>query len=591
MLALPRGTDKPARVRWKLPPWTVESDDWVRIDRELDADHPARIAAAIVGRLDLAPLERTYAGLGSEALPPGLLLALVLYELDRGEPGPARWAVHARENDPVKWLTFGLRPAASTLYAFRERVGPLLDGFNRQLLERAIAAGLTTAERAAGDGTFVPALGSRHRLVDAAALARRLEQLEAELAAEAAAGPAADPARPPEAAPPGELDGPPPSRPAAAEPPPGPPPAAGDGPATVAESADSGPPPGPSAATTSPGPTRPAWMAKTPAGRRSQHGRHRRAAAELRRRLARHRATRSKRAVSRRRPDDRVRICPSEPEAVLGRDKLKVFRPLYNVQLARDLESPLILAYDVVPQANDAGRFGPLLDRAARLSGRELKEVVVDSAYASQVDLRIAQRRGVVVYAPAAGAGAAGADRREPAAPPGGPPAGRRQPAVLPKESFAWLEAEATYVCPAGHRLELVGRGREGREGGEEVGYRQYRCPPRHCRECPLAARCTKAPQKGRTIKRSDEEELVEALRRRMGEESGRQRYRLRKQTVELGNADFKAHRGLTRFRSFGLERAKAQIGLLVLAHNGKALVKALDEPGRGDVTSNNEAA
>jgi hypothetical protein len=137
----------------------------------------------------------------------------------------------------------------------------------------------------------------------------------------------------------------------------------------------------------------------------------------------------------------------------------------------------------------------------------------------------------------------------------------------------------------------LVGRGREGRAGGEEVGYRQYRCPPRHCRECPLAARCTRAPEKGRTIKRSDEEELVEDLRRRMSAPSGRERYGLRKQTVELGNADFKAHRGLTRFHSFGLDRAKIQIGLLVLRHNGKVLVKALNQTGRADANPSSEAA
>jgi hypothetical protein len=123
------------------------------------------------------------------------------------------------------------------------------------------------------------------------------------------------------------------------------------------------------------------------------------------------------------------------------------------------------------------------------------------------------------------------------------------------------------------------------------VGYRQYRCPPEHCRAGPLAARCTKAPERGRTIKRGDEEELVEALRRRMGEESGRAIYRLREATVEPAYAAFKAHRGLTRFHGVGLDRAKAQIGSLVLRHNGKAVVKALDARQRGDVTSSPEAA
>ena len=44
--------------------------------------------------------------------------------------------------------------------------------------------------------------------------------------------------------------------------------------------------------------------------------------------------------------------------------------------------------------------------------------------------------------------------------------------------------------------------------------------------------------------------------------------YRLRRQTVELVNADWKGHRRLRRFSGRGLARARCQVGLLVLAHN-----------------------
>jgi Transposase DDE domain len=335
----------------------------------------------------------------------------------------------------------------------------------------------------------------------------------------------------------------------------------------------------------------------------------------LDRRRGHHRKTLSKRAKAKRRSDDRLVICPSEPEAVLGRDQCKVFRPLDNVQRARDLESPLILGFAVLPQANDAGCLGRLLERAQQLGGHELKEAVVDSSYAGQVDLKVAQQKGAVVYAPAPGAatavaggdqcpgtaaapgGAAGVGAVDPrgAAPEAAGAAAtgtkRGQPKVLPKEAFVGLEAEQTYRCPAGHRLVLEGTGREKRQGGEEVGYRRYRCPSQYCRECPLSGECTRAPERGRAIKRSDEEELVEALRRRMSTPEGQRRYRLRKQTVELGYADLKAHRGLTRFHSFGLERATAQVGLLVLMHNGKTVVKALKELSRADANPSENAA
>ncbi len=44
--------------------------------------------------------------------------------------------------------------------------------------------------------------------------------------------------------------------------------------------------------------------------------------------------------------------------------------------------------------------------------------------------------------------------------------------------------------------------------------------------------------------------------------------YRLRRQTVELVNADWKAHRKLRRFSGRGLARVRCQVGLMVLAHN-----------------------
>jgi hypothetical protein len=70
---------------------------------------------------------------------------------------------------------------------------------------------------------------------------------------------------------------------------------------------------------------------------------------------------------------------------------------------------------------------------------------------------------------------------------------------------------------------------------------------------------------------------LVDALRQRMQEDVGKALYKLRKQTVELGFADLKQHRGLQRFRSYGRTRARTQVGLLVLATNGLALLQARD--------------
>jgi len=94
-----------------------------------------------------------------------------------------------------------------------------------------------------------------------------------------------------------------------------------------------------------------------------------------------------------------------------------------------------------------------------------------------------------------------------------------------------------------------------------------YRCAKEHCQACPLARRCTGGAN-GRTIKRNEHEELIEAHRAKMATPEAKAIDRKRSRTVELRFADTKEHRGLRRFRGRGLERARIEVGLGVLAHN-----------------------
>ena len=67
---------------------------------------------------------------------------------------------------------------------------------------------------------------------------------------------------------------------------------------------------------------------------------------------------------------------------------------------------------------------------------------------------------------------------------------------------------------------------------------------------------------------RQEHEGLVEALRGRMATAEAKALYRRRGQSVELVNADWKEHRRLRRFSGRGLARVRAEVGLMVLAHN-----------------------
>ena len=79
--------------------------------QRLDDDHLARRIEQAVARLDLTSLWQSYAGIGSLPCRPDLLLRAVLYEVQRGQHGPAVWQRDAREAEPVRWL-LGLYPLA-----------------------------------------------------------------------------------------------------------------------------------------------------------------------------------------------------------------------------------------------------------------------------------------------------------------------------------------------------------------------------------------------------------------------------------------------------------------------------------------------
>jgi hypothetical protein len=315
---------------------------------------------------------------------------------------------------------------------------------------------------------------------------------------------------------------------------------------------------------------RPAWMAATAPGRRQQLQRHREARTVLERRSAEN----ARKPKDRRLDPEKVLISVSDPEAPLGRDKEKVFGPLYTAQFLIEPSSLLIVAYDVFARATDAGALPPMLDRAEAALGRALETVIADAGYVSILDLRACGERGVELIAPiqendyskskskskSESESESGSDTEVSPGPPIG------------KDQFTWEAEERTYRCPRGHRLDRIRRQRKGRRQGESVVVEQYRCPPEHCRDCPLKARCVKDPQKGRIVSRVEGEELLEEHRRKMATERAKGLKKLRGQVVERGFGDAKQHRDLRKLHGHGLLRAKAEVGLVVLAQNALML-------------------
>jgi transposase len=464
----------PALDRFAEPPWSRDSPEWIALDDALPADHLARVIDEAVDQLDLTALFASYAGVGSRAHRPDLMLKIVLYEVQTGHHSPAQWARDACDRRCLLWLGLGIVPARSRWYDFRDRLGPLLEILHRQVLQGAVAAGIPTAKNGSRDGTLIAANASRHRLVNRTRLQRRLAELDRVLAADKAGK--------------------------------------------------------------NPGPI-PGWMARSPATRRRQ--RYRFAVAQ--RKLRDEHARNARRPADKRQEPAQIVISLGDCEAALGLDKQKVFRPLYNLQVVQDLESPLVLAYEVFAQASDAGTLMPLRQRAYDLTGVWLGQMLTDSAYASAWDLVDCQQAGLELYAPYQ---EKDPTRQRRAAKPD------RQ---IPKSEFAWLAGEKTYVCPQGHRLQRIGQEVRDRLGERTVTTTIYRCPKPHCQSCPLAARCTQGA-KGRTIKRSEHEELIAAHRAKMETAAAKAIYKKRCQT----RAAVRGYEGAPGFESLQQPRPEA---------------------------------
>ena len=488
-------SDAKTSARFAEPPWNEHSEPWRELDEKLPCDHLAREIRDAMTRLDLTPLYQTYSGVGKVPHRPALMLAILFFELRRGQPKPSQWYRDTHENDALWWLGFGIRPSRSSWYEFRDRTGPCLDTLHTGLLHQAVDEALTTAKRGALDGSTVAANASRRRLINHERLEQRLQQFE-DVSQDEAQGEAVE-----------ELPG---------------------------------------------------WMGKTPAGRRRQLGRYTQAQEHL---VVLHEANENRPASQRRAPD-KVVVSLGDPQAPLGLDKDHVFRPLYTVQTVRDIDSPLILAYEVFAQASDAATLPPMLRRHHQLTGRTLKELLVDCGYVTGMDLAECRAQGVILYGPWKEN-----DWSQP-----------QKPVLFSKDRFEWHGDLHAYVCPAGQLLKRTGCHKRVCSGGRQVMMETYRGEAQTCQTCPLREKCTTSKKSGRSVQRSEHEDLIQAHRAWMETAEAKKVYRLRGQTIEIVFADVKEHRGLRRFSGHGLARVRTEFALEVLLHNLLVVYRALKQ-------------
>jgi transposase len=296
----------------------------------------------------------------------------------------------------------------------------------------------------------------------------------------------------------------------------------------------------------------PNWVPRTDSGRQNLAKRMQTAREILNERIEQNAA----RPSGKRKDPSKIQVSLTDPIAPLGRDKMKVFRPLYTVQYVVEPISRLILSFSCDPVVTDTGTLIPMIDKTQQLIDGRLKTMLADAAYCSILDLRDCIERGVELLAPVqANAFTEGKQQAKP----------NQQ---IPRSEFRFDAEENCYWCPSGHKLSYVARERKKRHGERTLWEYHYRSNPDDCVGCPLAESCFRSSASRRTIKRLEGTELLDAQREKMSDPEVKARYAIRGQTVELGFADAKGHRGLERFHGRGPRRASTETAMLVLAQN-----------------------
>ncbi len=215
------------------------------------------------------------------------------------------------------------------------------------------------------------------------------------------------------------------------------------------------------------------------------------------------------------------------------------FQVGYNVQVAVDTQTHLIVHEEVTGAVVDRGQLKPMVEGIRRVLEHDAFAVVADAGYSKADDAAHCEALGITPYV-----------SRE---------HGVNRHGLFDKRAFVY-EAEADrYRCPAGEYLTCHGTNTRDR-------MRQYRA--RVCGGCPLKAQCTTA--RVRTVTRHEEESALERMDQRVRDNP--QILRRRKATVEHVFGTLKSL--IPRFVMRGRAHVQTEISLASLAYNLKRMMR-----------------
>src|SRR5216684_5574544 len=166
-----------------LPPAV---QDW------LPEQHLARFVVEVVSKLDLHELKMPYAGVGSEAFNPEMLLAMLFYGYATGVFSSRKLEQATHDSIAFRYIAANTHPDHDTIATFRQRFLKQLEPLFLQILLLAKTMGFLKLGKISLDGSKVQANASKHSALSWGHATELEEQLKEEVARLMAMAEAAD---------------------------------------------------------------------------------------------------------------------------------------------------------------------------------------------------------------------------------------------------------------------------------------------------------------------------------------------------------------------------------------------------------------
>jgi transposase len=314
------------------------------LDESLPEEHPARAIWAYLERVDLedfyTAIESVEGEAGRPASDPQVLLALWVLATAHGVASARQLARLCDEHDAYRWLRGGVPINYHMLADFRVARRRELNKLLTQILATLMTAGLLGLRRVAQDGLRVRADAGAASFRGKSGLARALDQARTQVE-------------------------------------------------HLAQAVD--------------GPDRDTSRRKQKAQERAARERQKRVehALALLPEVAEVKL-RQRRTLDqpRRERVTEPRVSTTDPEARVMHMPDGGFRPAYNVQLATDADSQVIVGVSISTRGTDQGEALPMAEQVVERTGHYPTEYLVDGGFVKRADFTTLERAGVTVYAP-----------------------------------------------------------------------------------------------------------------------------------------------------------------------------------------------